>query len=185
MIIIAPLIIIANPPSFIPHYEILIDREEMEMMVYPDLFQSVWSIWGILRNVRTADPCAQASSTCQWIWHNRRLIYAVSWMQLFLVSTLVNKHWDADSLETDWTPCLVFIWGACHQPVDGRWMLCSYLCWRGPLSFVNLDPLGCATFQSFFAEVSILLYAVLCSCWKLSHPHVWLTSFLFRPSRPS
>lgn len=31
-------------PIFIPRYEMVIDKDEMEMMVYPGLFPSVWPI---------------------------------------------------------------------------------------------------------------------------------------------
>lgn len=142
----------------------LIDGDEMEIMVYPGLFPSLWPIWdleALLRNLRGADPRAQASSTCLWICHNCRLIYAASWTQLFPMSTVVKKRRDADSLKTDWAPHLVFIWGACHQCVDWRWMFCSRLGGRGLLSFVNLGPVGGATFHPFISYSTISSFSTL------------------------
>lgn len=60
-----------SPPILL--HQMLIDRDEMEIMVYPGLFPSIWPIWdleALLRNLRSADPHAQASSTCLWICHN-------------------------------------------------------------------------------------------------------------------
>lgn len=136
----------------------------MEIMVYPGFFSSIWPVWdleALLRNLRGADPCAQASSTCLWICHNCWLIYAASWTQLFPMSTVVKTRWDADSLKTDWMPLLVFIWGASHQCVDWRWMFCPCRGGRGLLNFVNLiAPYISSTISSF----STLLCAVSLIC---------------------
>lgn len=120
-------------------------------------------------NLRGADPRALASSTCLWICHNCQLIYAASWMQLFPMSTVVKKRGDADSLKTDRMPLLVFIWGACHQYVDWRWMLCWEACW----ALWTWGPVGSATFHAFISSTTIssfssLLCAVCRSCWELS-----------------
>lgn len=145
----------------------------MEIMVYPGFFSSIWPIWdleALLRNLRGADPCAQASSTCLWICHNCWLIYAASWTQLFPMSTVVKKRWDDDSLKTDWMPLLVVIWGACHQCVDWRWMFCPCLGGRGLLNFVNLtSPYISSTISSF----STLLCAVSLMSEKWAN---WLPS---------
>ena len=115
------------------------------------LLPSIWPIWdleALLRNLRGADPRAQTSSTCLWICRNSRLIYAASWTQLFPTSTAVRRRRHADSLKTDWMPLLVFIWGACHQRVDWRWMFRlspwrerpAELCEFGPCGRCSLIP---------------------------------------------
>lgn len=121
-----------------------------------------WKLFS--ENLRGTDPCAQSSSTCLWICHNCQLIYAASWTQLFPMSTVVKKRRDADSLKTDWRPPLVFIWGACHQCGDWRWMFCSRLVGRGLLSFVNLGPVGGATYHpSIFYSTISSFFTLLCA----------------------
>lgn len=142
MIIKATLIMITKYLlPFYPCYQMLIDRDEMEMMVYPGLFPSIWDPEALLRNLRGADPRAQASSTCLCICHNCRIIYAASWMQLFPMSTVAKRRGDSDSLKTDWMPLLVFIWGACHQCGLEMDVLLSPW-WERPAELCELGPGG-------------------------------------------
>lgn len=99
-------------------------------------------------------PRGQAFSTHLW-WC---LIYAASWMQLFCMSTALKSLGDADSLKKDWLPLVVFIWGACHQCVDWRWMFCFQFGGRGLLSFLNLGaPVGWDAAFHPFIRYPILL----------------------------
>lgn len=97
-------------------------------------------------------PRGQAFSTHLW-WC---LIYAASWMQLFCMSTALKSLGDADSLKKDWLPLVVFIWGACHQCVDWRWMFCFQFGGRGLLSFLNLGALWVGMLPSI--PLSVILY---------------------------
>lgn len=147
----------------VPCYQMPIDRDEMEIMVHLGFFPSIRPIWdfeALLRNLRGTDPCAQASSTCLWICHNCWLIYAVSWTQLFPMSTVVKMPWDTGSFKTDWMPLLVFIWGACRQCVDWRWAFGPRLGGRGLLCFENpASPYVSPTTSSFstlFCAISLI-----------------------------
>lgn len=77
-------------------------------------------------------------------------------MQLFCMSTALKSLGDADSLKKDWLPLVVFIWGACHQCVDWRWMFCFQFGGRGLLSFLNLGALWVGMLPSI--PLSVILY---------------------------
>lgn len=166
----------------------LIDRDEMEIMVYPGLFPSIWPIWdleALLRNLRGADPRAQASSTCLWICHNYWIIYAHSWTQLFPMSTVVKKRWDADSLKTDWMLLLVFICGACHQSCGLEMDVVLPPWWERPAELCELTPHGrchlpipsCLIWPFLYFPPFYVLF--LSSYWELTvgcpHPLLFLS----------
>lgn len=140
------------------------------------LFPSIWPIWdleALLRNLRGADPRAQTSSTCLWICSNSRLIYAASWTQLFPMSTAVKRRGDADSLKTDWMPLLVFIWGACHQRVDWRWMFLLSPWRERPAELCEFGPCGRCSLSPSSLILPFLPFPPFCvvslwSCWEAS-----------------
>ena len=140
------------------------------------LFPSIWPIRdleALLRHLRGADPRAQTSSTCVWICRNSRLIYAASWTQLFPISTAVKRRGDADSLKTDWMPLLVFIWGACHQCVDWRWMFLLSLWRERPAELCEFGPCGRCSLSPSSLILPFLPFPPFCvvslwSCWEPS-----------------
>lgn len=156
----------------------------MEMMLYPGLLPSVWPIWGLealLRNLRGTDPCAQASSTCLWICHNCRLIYAASWTQLFPMSTVAKTrggYWQSqdglDAASSVYLRSLSSVRGPEMDVVFSPWRRWrpAGLCELGPCGRCHLPSLHVLSHHFFISHPFVCCVSDLAENWTSYLPPI-------------
>lgn len=109
------------PACFIPLYKMFIDKAEMEMMVYPRILINLAhlslrsGIWEAVILVPGPHPVVCGSAAI--------LIYAVSWMQLFPVTTVAKEPWGCFRTQQELDTSLIRVYirslsFSCRQPAE-------------------------------------------------------------------